>query len=36
MNKTIVTLAEGRTDVVMVSKTNPENASIMVKQSTEC
>lgn len=34
MNKTIVTLAEGRTDVVMVSKTNSDNASIMVKQST--
>ena len=34
MNKTIVTLAEGRTDVVMVSKTNEANASIMVKQST--
>ena len=34
MNKTIVTLAEGKTDVVMVSKTNEANASIMVKQST--
>ena len=34
MTKAIVTLAEGRTDVVSVSKTNPENGSIMVKAET--
>ena len=34
MTKAIVTLAEGRTDVVNVSKTNPENGSIMVKAET--
>ena len=34
MAKAIVTLAEGQTDVVRVSKTNPENGSIMVKSET--
>lgn len=34
MAKAIVTLAEGQTDVVRVSKTNPENGSIMVKAET--
>ena len=34
MTKAIVTLAAGKTDVVSVSKTNPENGSIMVKAET--
>lgn len=34
MSKAIVTLAEGQTEVIRVSKTNPESASIMLKQST--